>query len=541
MPWRGPSYPGEVPTLGFGVIDWMTANLAAPDRAEYEPFELTAEQALFVLRLYMVDPVSGRRRWRRAVLSRSKGWGKSPIGSALVAVEALGPVVPAGWDANGEPVGAPWDEYRTPLVQVAANSEDQTANAWDPLLEMLRLGPVVDNYPGLEPLETFVNLPRGKIEPVTASARSREGNRPVFALLDQTESWLPGSGGVRLAATIRRNLGKTGGTSLEVPNAYEPGAGSVAENSAQYAARISEGAAREKGLLYDHREAPPETDMADRDSLLEGLAVAYGDSAVGAGGWVDLERVAAEVWDPDTDPADARRYYLNQVVAATDAWFAPYEVQGAAAPDVVVADREAITLGFDGSKGRVRGNADATALIGCRVSDGHLFDLGIWEPPAGPGNAAWEAPAYEIDMAVRAAFARFNVVAFFADPSKWESYVAQWEASFGRRLKVKASDKHPCEFWMGGAHSQRTVRALEQFHTATVNGELTHDGSSAFVRHLLNARRRPSRSGLQIGKEHPDSARKIDAAVAAVLAYTARIAAVAAVPVTDSFVPRRIR
>jgi hypothetical protein len=33
-------------------------------------------------------------------------------------------------------------------VQLAAVSEDQTKNSWTPLLEMLRDGPVVDNYPG---------------------------------------------------------------------------------------------------------------------------------------------------------------------------------------------------------------------------------------------------------------------------------------------------------------------------------------------------------------------------------------------------------
>ena len=28
-----PAFPGEVPTLGHGVIDWMTDMLATPDRA----------------------------------------------------------------------------------------------------------------------------------------------------------------------------------------------------------------------------------------------------------------------------------------------------------------------------------------------------------------------------------------------------------------------------------------------------------------------------------------------------------------------------
>jgi hypothetical protein len=190
MPWK-PSFPGEVPTLGWYVIDWMAANLAAPDLPEYEPLRLTPEQAQFVLNFYAIDPRSGRRRVRRAVYSRPKGSGKSPFLAAIGAVEGLGDVVPDGWDANGQPVGRPWSSLRTPLVQLAAVSEDQTKNSWTPLLEMLRDGPVVDNFPGLEVFDSFVNLPRGRIEFVTSSATSREGNRPVFCVLDQTEEWKP--------------------------------------------------------------------------------------------------------------------------------------------------------------------------------------------------------------------------------------------------------------------------------------------------------------------------------------------------------------
>src|SRR5690606_2902526 len=104
----------------------------------------------------------------------------------------------------------PWADVRTPWLQLAAVSEDQTRNAWAPLLEMLREGPVLDAYRGVEPLDTFVNLPSGRIEFVTSSAPSREGNRPIWCVLDQTEEWRPSNGGVRLAATLRRNLGKTG-------------------------------------------------------------------------------------------------------------------------------------------------------------------------------------------------------------------------------------------------------------------------------------------------------------------------------------------
>lgn len=533
----------EIPTLGFVVLDWMMAALAAPDRSDYEPFIPTDEQARFILWFYAVDATGRRRRYRRGVYSRPKGSGKSPLLGAIAAAEALADVVPDGFDAGRRLVGRPWSSVRTPWVQLAAVSEDQTRNAWMPLLEMLREGPALDMHPGLEPMETFVNLPgRGRIEFVTSAATSREGNRPVFAVLDQTEEWKPSNGGVRLAATIRRNLGKTGGSSIESPNAYEPGAGSVAEDSAEYWRRIRDGGVKDEGLLYDHREAPPETDMADRESLLAGLKFVYGESAADAGGWVDLERIVAEVWDPATDPQDARRFYLNQVTHASDAWLSQPEWAGCADASRVVADRDVVTLGFDGSRARARGVTDATALIGCRVTDGHLFELGVWEQPAGPAGAGWRVPVAEVLAAVDQAFARFNVVGFYADPSRWEGVVAQWEAAYHRRLKVKATRENPIEWWMAGGRSSLVVRALEQFHSAVVDGELTHDGSFALTRHVLNARRRAGRSGLQIAKEHPDSIRKIDAAVAAVLAWQARLDAVAAgVGRQAEFAPRRIR
>lgn len=538
MPWRGPQKPGDYPTLGFQVIDWMTENLAMPDRVEYEPFFPTREQARFILRFYELDPRTGKRRYRRGVISRPKGWGKSPFLSAIAAAEALAEVVPAGWDANGEPVAMPWNRIRTPWVQVAAVSEDQTKNAWTPLLEMLREGNAIYNYPGLEPMESFVNLPKGRIEFVTSAATSREGNRPVFAILDQTEAWYTSNGGVKLAAALRRNLGKTDGSSIEAPNAFLPGEGSVAEDSASYAQRIGEGRAREAGLLYDHREAPPETDLEDRESLIAGMTYAYGDST-----WVDLDRLVAEIWDPSTHPQDARRFYLNQITHASDQWISQPDWKACANVTAVVADREVVVLGFDGSRKRARGKADATALIGCRVSDGHLFTLGVWEQPDGPAGRDWQVPAIEVDAAVCSAFERFTVVGMYADPAKWESYIADWEAKFGNRLKVKASRDHPMEYWMTGSRSLTIARALEQFETAVVERELSHDGDFALTRHVLHARRRVGRSGISISKEHPESPNKIDAAVAAVLAYTARLDAFAAglgvTPVLT--VPRKVR
>lgn len=541
MPWK-PSRPGEVPTLGWSLIDWMGTYLAMPDRSEYEPFVPYDEQADFIARFYEVDPLTDKRRIRRGVYSRPKGSGKSPLLGGIAALEALAPVVFDHWAKRGEvsywgyeyrtgePVGRPWSESRTPWVQLAAVSEDQTRNAWAPLLEMLREGPAIDAFPGLEPMETFVNLPgKGRIEFVTSSATSREGNRPVFCVLDQTEEWRPSNGGIRLAATLRRNLGKTGGASIESPNAYVPGEGSVAEDSASYWGLLLDGKTKDAGFYYDHREAPAETDMSDRASLLRGLEVAYGDSAQSAGGHVDLERIIAEVWDPATDPQDARRFYLNQITHASDAFISHPEWAGCMNTDRPIAPRDIISLGFDGSRGKAKGKPDATALIGCRIADGHLFQIGVWEADDGPGQELWTPPLPEIDAAVADAFTRYNVAAFYADPAKdWNSIVGAWEAKYSGKVKVKAMRDRPFAWYMTGGRSHYIQRAIESFEGAVRNRDMTHDGALALTRHVLNARRRIRHQKLTLGKSHDYSPHKIDACVSAVLAWQARNDCVAA-------------
>lgn len=535
-----PTYEGEKPTLGFEVLDWISEHLVAPDRADYAPFEPYDEQAQFVLNFYRLDPETGARTYRRGVLSRPRGWGKSPFVAALACAEALGPVVFDGWDADGRPVGKPWAEVRTPLIQVAAVSETQTKNTWSPLLEMLD-SPALAGVSGLEPLDTFVNLPRGRIEPVTSSARSAKGNRGCFVVLDQTEEWVPSVGGPHFAQVLRTNAAKIGGTTIETPNAFVPGGGSVAEQSATFAQAIADGRASDEGLLYDHREAPAATDIYDDASLERGLRYAYKDSVRERGGHVDVRRLIAEFHDTANDVQTLRGDYLNQITHASDAWLSQPEVAARVDVDRVVADGEQITLGFDGSLGRARGKADATALIGCTLDGAHYFEIGVWEPPDGPANRDWRVPVVEVEAAVRLAFGKYRPVGFYADPAKWGDHVARWEAEYHQRLEVKASRDHPISY--NTSRLSVMVEALDQFHSELVNGEMTHSGESALTRHLLNARRRPSRAGILIAKEHPDSVRKIDSAYAAVLAGKARRDAIAkgVGRARHQFAPRRIR
>ena len=220
-----------------------------------------------------------------------------------------------------------------------------------------------------------------------------------------------------------------------------------------------------------------------------------------------------------------------QITEREDSWLSQLELDAVKDTDKVVRDGEAIALGFDGSRGRKKGVTDATALIACRVSDGHIFEpfpTSVWEQPHNwPKTKVWNPPKAEIVAAVHSAFKKWRVVGFYADPALWESYVAGWEAKYGPRLLAKSSGAHPIEWWMTGNRSTQVVKALKSFNDAVVDRELTYDGGLALTAHLLHARTEVKNSGVVIAKPHPDSADKIDAAIAATLAWTARLDAIA--------------
>lgn len=493
-------------SLGHQVFDWCQEYIRQPDGPDAGgPWRFTLEQKRFLWYLYAVDE-RGRFLWARSVMRRAKGWGKSPFMAALALAELCGPVRFDGVDARGEPVGVP---VTMPWVQLAGVSEKQTTNTMSMVLAMISESPILDDY-RLDPgLTRIYSVGGGRLEPISASAPTAEGARPTFCVLDETHLWLQANGGHKLAEVIRRNLGKSRdgmARSVETTNAHEQGMESVAERSYDaWQAQLS-GRARGSTILYDSREAPADVELADEVSLMAALAATYGDST-----WVDLERIRDEIYDPGTPASESRRFYLNQRSVAEDAWLVPTEWDACADASVTVADGDQVTLGFDGSL-----TDDHTALIGCHVERDHLFEVGVWTP--GPSG---EIDRAAVDLAVRQAFGRFDVVGFYGDLHPWESYIDRWAEELGADLVVKASPRHGVAWDMRGRLAQFTA-ACERLYAAILERQVSHDGSTMMRQHFHNARRRPNRFGIGVGKEHRESSRKIDAVPAAVLARLAR-------------------
>jgi hypothetical protein len=515
MPWRGPEVPGEFPTLGYQVADWAEARCAIPDREFVgDPFYLTDEQLNFLLHFYRLDPQTGQFvYYRGAQLTRPQKWGKGPFSSVIICGEAQGPVLFDGWDANGEPVGKPWP---TPLIQVTAVSEDQTDNVYSALLPMIELGAlhgeIEDTGLGR------INLPGGgKIEPVTASGRSRLGQRLTFGMQDQTESWLKSNGGRTLADNQRRNLAGMGGRWLSTPNAWDPAEESVAQYTAEH---------ERQGVYHDDVEPPDTLSVRNKAERRRALRIVYGDAVTGTRNgqrkaiqpWIDLDRIEAEILALlDRDPAQAERFFLNRKRAAESAAFDLGQL------DALVTDYEAgrgalIVIGVDGAR-----FSDGLAVIATEVATGHQWPLGIWErPPSAPDD--YEHPLNEVDGAVSEAFERFNVWRVYIDPQYIDHLVDLWQGRWGDSRVHK---------WLTNRPRQMAF-AVRSYMDAVGAGDMSWDGDEVFRRHLANSVRQKvnvfdddHRQMFVLSKDRPGSPRKMDAGPAAVLSWEARGDAIA--------------
>ena len=539
-------------SLGWVAVWWIeNFCVHGPGDVQGQPVKLDDEWTAFIVDCYALDGDKGRL-YDSAFLSRAKGRAKSELAGFIVLFEAMGPArcshLSDGTDvyerngliyaySKGEPVGL---HVTAPIIRCLATEEGQAGNTYDNVHYNLTEGPLSEGLPRDAAGLTRIFLPGGgEIIPSTASNSSKDGGRETMVVFDETHLYTRPEL-KRMYQTVRRNLAKrkiAEPWSLETSTMYLPGEKSVAEETHDLAKAIREGKTKRQRLLFDHREADADIDMSDEAEVITGLKEAYGPFA----DVMDIDRIVSEIYDPRNDPMDSRRYYFNQPTSSKDAFLSAPEWNACSKPQDVSRGEE-ITLGFDGSRKRSKGVTDATALIGCRVSDGYLFEIKVWEQPDGPSGEDWSVPVADVDYEVRKAFEMYRVVGMFADPAKWESYIAQWESDFGKNLKVKSSQAHPIEWWMTGNRSYLVVRAIEQFANAVLDKELSHSGGLVLTRHILNARRRVGRSGVSIAKENPDSRNKIDAAVAAVLAYQARLQALSKGEATkNTFVPRRIR
>ncbi|WP_338538175.1 terminase large subunit [Janibacter terrae] len=192
---------------------------------------------------------------------------------------------------------------------------------------------------------------------------------------------------------------------------------------------------------------------------------------------------------------------LGQWVTGSDAWLPFGAWDQLTDATRVVEDKVKIVLAFDGSA-----SGDSTALLGCTVEPTpHVFIVGLWE---NPGDPRWRVPRADVDRAVDLAFDRFDVLELAADPWGWRTELETWAERHGERRVIEFNT----------AHAGRMGPATDRMYAAVMDHGFTHDGDPRLAAHVAHCVAKSTTNGDLVSKDKRNSPRKIDAAVAAILA-----------------------
>lgn len=511
------------PTLGYQVCEFIEQNLVfGPGDLRGQPAVLDEEKRGLIYRIYEVYPKGhaqqGRRRFKRVGISLPKGLAKTEMAAWIAACELHheAPVRCVGWKKN-EPIGGPVSDPYIPMVAYTEEQSDELA--YGALRVILEEGPLRDDFDiGLERI--MRKRGDGKAVSLSSSPNARDGARTTFGVSDETHWWtLP-----RLKQahqTMANNLAKrkiADPWMLEITTAPEPGSGSVAESTMDYAIAVDQGRITDASLFFFHRQASDDHDLTTREGARAAVIEASGPAA----SWRDIDAIV-NLWnDPTTDRTYWERVWCNRLVKSASQAF-NVERWKTLKTEVDVRHGDMITLGFDGSIFH-----DSTGLVATHIKTGFQWVAGVWERP--PKAVDWQVPAAEVDACVQDCFEKYSVFRMYADPPYWNSWISNWIGLFGKEQVI--------EWWTN--RRRPMTAALESFETAIKEGTIHHDGDKRLERHIGNSRRHEipqrdeeGRAMWLIRKDRPDSPQKIDLAMAAVLSWEARSDAIAAGALTQ--------
>lgn len=242
-------------------------------------------------------------------------------------------------------------------------------------------------------------------------------------------------------------------------------------------------------FFFKEFSAPQGCDIHDRDAWAQANP-ALGDF-LAADGLLAVSKTMRE--------AAFRRYRLGQWVGAADTWL-PFGVWDKTAVDRTLEPGEKLCLGFDGSA-----SGDSTALVACTL-DGFICPIQVWRNPHEPG---WRVPRRKVAETVAECFDRYDVLDLAADPWGWRTELEDWATEFGKRRVIEYNT----------AYRKRMAPATDRIYQALMEGTVTHSRDPVLTEHVGNAVADQTAQGAVIHKDKKMSPRKIDAAVAMIVAF----------------------
>lgn len=425
-----------------------------------EPFKLRKFQLDIARAMY---PATGKRP-RQGLVSMPRGNGKS----ALAAVFAL--------------YGLFADEIESAQVLIVASDERQARIVFNAAKRMIELSPALAEQVQVFQDRIYVPSTASELRPLPAEPAALQGHDPTLMIVDElhvvTEAvWES----VSLAAGKR-------------PESLTLAISTPADNVDSVMWRLVEhGRKHPDDKLFKLIEyAAPDGCAVDDRKAWAVANPALGDF---------LHEDALEATLMTTREAPFRRYRLGQWVGQAQSWL-PWGVWDKLADRErgEPAEGETVCLAFDGSA-----SGDSTALIGCTL-DGYVFTVAIWQAPE--DNDRWRVPRGEVAEMIDQCIEKWDVRELAADPWGWRSELEEW------------ADKYPKTVveW-NTAHRGRMAPATDRVYAAVTTGELSHDGDETLSEHIQNAVAKSTAMGDLISKDKRNSNKKIDSAVAAIVAY----------------------
>lgn len=393
-----------------------------------------------------------------------------------------------------------------PEILLAAGGEKQAAKLFEGVLDFLRQNPELDaRVHRREHIGQIVNPENGGvIHRVAASGDKLDGFNPSLIVVDELHGFN--------TPTLRRSwaaLRSARGARERVQIVTISTAGDAAARASSILGQMIDGnegngeIERPHGGLTISRDhearllvynySAPTTDPTDTAAM----------KLANPASFITEKFLAEQAGAADLSTAAVLQLH-GCVWAETETTFVGPEVIAAARRRYAdVDDGERGVLGFDGSERR-----DETWLVFCTM-DGRLLPLGRWAKPQG-SSEEWRVPRKDVHRAVDDAFARFDVVELAFDPPGWYAEGDQWEALYGERVVMFDTNK-----------PARMAPACERVQAGLLGSEVSFGGPLAGVlaEHFANCNTRETTSGLVVTKDHPDSPRKIDGAVASIIAY----------------------
>jgi phage terminase large subunit-like protein len=423
----------------------------------------------------------GRRRHRRALIGLPRKNGKSATGSGF----GLHGLLASGDGAE---------------VYSCAADKDQAKIVFGVAKRMVEMDPFLSQV--IKPYRDVLEVPESgsTYRALSSEAFTKEGLNPSTVLFDEVHAQpndelydvMSNAFGARydpLLIMITTAGVKTDGTGNE----------SLCYRLYQYGVDIANGLVDDPSFFFAWWGAAEGSDPSD-PAVWAGANPGYGDlldhedfeanykQAVAKGTINDFKTKRLNMW------VDSSRAWLP------DGWWDKCATLDSGA-DLEIPAR-GVVLGFDGSR-----SGDNTALVAVTVEhDPKVIVLGLWQRPDDK-SLDWTVPRGEVKDAIRKAFRELPVAEFAYDEYLWQDAILELQEEIDPE-KFVAFPQTPA----------RMGPATQRFYELVQNRKIRHTGDPRLARHLGNAQIRTDERGSRLVKDARNSQRKIDLAVATVMA-----------------------